>query len=498
MWQSPLARKAALLNGLAVLVLIMGSLWLNQMRKGLVNARLDGLLTQAELVTAILADVATVGEPEPALEAERATLVLNRIPFSPKTTFRLFGGDGSLIASNTSISRHIHTHTLSDQLPGEDEKSSPPQYTPLTQSEFQLLYSGKPVIGERRSVNDTRLARVAIPVQRVKAVLGVLVLDATDIDDVIAAERKALYPFVIIAFLVLFISNAWLVGAILHPMIRLTLAADNVRSGRAMSLEIPKLDTRKDEIGKMARAFQSMTSSLVDRAEHSARFAGDVAHELKNPLASIQSAIESLSVVKQQKQKDQLTAIIHADVKRIDHMVSAILASSRLEAELATQPMQIINMNDLVSQVVAGYKHLDDVADVMVSCKLPNETTVHISGLPDSIGRTLRNLIDNARTFAPKGTQVAVNLTVEDNMAIIHVDDCGPGVATENQARIFERFYTDRPSNQKHTNHSGLGLAIAKHITEGCGGKIGVGNRLNDDGLVAGARFWLAFPLIKT
>ncbi len=495
--RSPLARRAVLLNGLALLVLVMGSLWLNQMRKGLVEARIDGLLSQAGLVSGILADVATVGDPEPMLEADRAMLVLERIPLSATTDLRLYDREGRLIASHAAVSHDIQQRALPERR-GAKPMVRLPLSSPLSQDEMAQVLRGEVVTGERHTPHGLHVARVAVPIQRVQAVLGVLVLDGTDIDSVIAAERRALLPFVIAALMVLIISNAWLAGAVVRPMIRLARAADQVRLGTRRRLQVPKMMARKDEIGHLARALEAMTTRLTERAELSAQFAGDVAHELKNPLASIRSAIETLEVVETEADKDQLRKIIAHDVARIDRLVSEILAASRLEAEAATAPMGVLDLSALVGDIVRAYGHLEHDRNVSVQLTSESDGPLWVRGLEDPLGRVVRNLIDNALTFSPAGGCVRVGVQATDGQVEIHVDDDGPGIAPESLPHIFKRFYTHRPNTSKGPGqHSGLGLAIAQQIIEICGGQIRAENRTDEHGQIQGARFVVAFPQQK-
>ncbi len=500
LWRSALARRTALLNFMGLTVLVVGALALNDIRKGLVEAKIETLEAQALLMTSVLADAATVGSPEPRLEDTRARAILQRLPVPPSARIRLFDATGVLLADSDVISDHITTLPLpaADAMP---HSAADPNLVTRTHADNVLradiaaALSGEIVAAERQNSAGRRVASVALPVQRVKAVLGVLVIEAGDIDAVIAAERRSLLPFIFVAVMVTLASSIWLAAAVVGPLARLARAADAVRLGYRREITLPDVARRSDEIGELTRAMGGMTQTLIDQADANARFAADVAHEIKNPLASIRSAAETLGLAKDETARQRLLQIMASDVARMDRLITETLHASRLDAEVARAPLQVLDLATVLDSVMTGYA-ISHPRQMVFSRS--DASPFLIRALDDPMGRVVRNLVDNALSFSPAGGQVRVQLArhgkAPRGRVILTVDDDGPGLPADALHRVFDRYYTQRPVSDARSGHSGLGLAIVRQIVHAFGGQITAENRSSADGGIAGARFIVDLP----
>jgi len=353
---------------------------------------------------------------------------------------------------------------------------------------------GQHVAGLRRSENGDRVVSVSIPIQHVQAVLGVLTLEANDVDAIIARERRALIPFILIAIAVTLSSSLLLTQLIAQPVLRLARAADRVRLAGARAISLPDLARRNDELGDLARSLEDMTHALSERMDAIESFAADVAHEIKNPLTSLRSAVETLDLVTEPAARERLLRILKNDVQRLDRLVTDISNASRLDAELSRDAPKPIDLERLVGDIVGLYQATARPGDVTVRFHPSGgPERVIVSGREGSLGQVFRNLIDNARSFSPPGGRVDVALQHAAGRAIATVSDSGPGIPPENLETIFERFYTSRPKGTAFGINSGLGLSIARQIAEAHGGTLRAQNRVVD-GKVLGAVFLLMLP----
>jgi two-component system sensor histidine kinase ChvG len=292
-----------------------------------------------------------------------------------------------------------------------------------------------------------------------------------------------------------------LARTIAGPVRRLADAAERVRRRVRSRVEIPDFTHRKDEIGDLSGTLRDMTNVLYSRIEAIESFAADVAHELKNPLTSLRSAVETIPLAKTQESKQRLFAVIQHDVSRLDRLISDISDASRLDAELQRQESAPVNLHTLLNTVVsvANEVRLDDGVNVALSFEGGGPKAFIVPGHDSRIGQVIDNLIANARSFSAPGGSVRVTARRIRDMVEIVVDDDGPGIRPDAMVKIFDRFYTDRP-HQGFGNNSGLGLSISKQIIEAHGGKIWAENRRGvpthdgADPLILGARFVLQLP----
>jgi two-component system sensor histidine kinase ChvG len=352
-------------------------------------------------------------------------------------------------------------------------------------------------------VNDRGevIVSVAVPVQRFRAVRGVLMLSTqgADIDDMVEAERLAIVKVFLVAAAVMVVLSMLLAGTIAGPVRRLADGAERVRRRIRSRVEIPDFTRRRDEIGDLSGALREMTNALYTRIEAIESFAADVAHELRNPLTSLRSAVETLPLAKSEDSRRRLLEVIEHDVKRLDRLITDISDASRLDAELQRQEAGTVDLPKQLEALVTAAKELrtDDVK-VTLSFEGGNLSAFKLPGHDSRIGQVVSNLIDNARSFSPPGANVRVTCRRLKNEVEIIVDDDGPGIRPEALEKIFERFYTDRP-HQGFGQNSGLGLSISKQIVDAHGGSIRVENRTsvaaaNQAPRVLGARFVVRLP----
>jgi two-component system sensor histidine kinase ChvG len=315
-----------------------------------------------------------------------------------------------------------------------------------------------------------------------------LVMDrnARDIRRIVRAERGRLGLIIGFAILLSVLMSLFLARTIARPLRLLAQAARSVRLGRAREVIVPRLPSRSDEIGQLARAFSDMNAALQARIDATGNFAADVSHELKNPLASLASAAQSLSAVKDAALQAQLIAIITDDVQRLDRLITDISDLSRIDGQLARATFERIDIGQLVETLVAARSVRNPETAQRIAFARPKTGSAMVKGDPTRLSRALENLIDNAFSFSPPGGIVRIGASRARSRVILSVEDEGPGVPANARTAIFERFHSDRPSEESFGKHSGLGLSIVKAIVEAHEGDVKVESRGRG---VSGARF---------
>ncbi len=575
---SSLTRRIVVLNLGGLVALLAGFLYLNQFREGLIDARVQSLQTQGEIIAAAIAASATVDtdaitvDPEkllklapgestsasdgvqPALEfslnPERVGPLLRRLVSPTRLRARIYDRDGYLLLDSRSVSGR--SNILRFDLPpasgpvGTQDASSFLQRAidfmrRLTRRPELPLYediglgNGRnyPEVGGaldgrlqsvvRANAKGETIISVAVPIQRFRSVRGALLLSTMggDIDAIIATERWGIIRIFLVSAGVMLLLSLFFTNTITEPMRRLAEAAERVRRGAKSRQEIPDFSDRQDEIGHLSGALRDMTKALYNRIEAIEHFAADVAHELKNPLTSLRSAVETLPIAKTDSARERLLAIIQHDVKRLDRLISDISDASRLDAELARADMDHVDLSAALRTVVdvsRAVERSDDVTIELTIRPAPGQAQSknwRVFGHDSRLGQVFNNLIDNARSFSKQGGTVRVLLWPERAMGVggqqidgyeIIVDDDGPGIPHEAFERVFERFYTDRPE-QGFGQNSGLGLSISRQIVEAHGGRIRALNRTrkhpegtdqeDPDDRILGARFVVWLPAAR-
>nr|WP_206696125.1 MULTISPECIES: two-component system sensor histidine kinase ChvG [Agrobacterium] len=552
---SSLTRRILFFNVAATVVLVGGILYLNQFREGLIDARVESLLTQGEIIAGAVSASASVDtnsitiNPEKLLELqagqsitpapndedlsfpinpERVAPVLRRLISPTRTRARLFDADANLLLD----SRHLYsrgqvlrfdlppvtpeTQTWGDWFTSMFNRmlqpSSLPQYKEAPGGDGSIYPEVMNALtGVRGAVvrvteKGELIVSVAVPVQRFRAVLGVLLLStqAGDIDKIVHAERLAIMRVFGIATLVNIVLSLLLSSTIATPLRRLSAAAIRVRRGARTREEIPDFSARQDEIGNLSIALREMTTALYDRIDAIESFAADVSHELKNPLTSLRSAVETLPRAKTEESKQRLTEIIFHDVRRLDRLISDISDASRLDAELARADASPLDLDVLMKGLVdisrqISTKKKSVTIDYVVDRKAGAKTSFVVNGHDLRIGQIVTNLIENARSFVTEESgRITVRLSRHKDRCIVQVEDNGPGIQAEDIDRIFERFYTDRPASEGFGQNSGLGLSISRQIAEAHGGSLRAENVVDKYGVISGARFTLSLPAAET
>ncbi|HWV40604.1 MAG TPA: stimulus-sensing domain-containing protein [Pseudorhodoplanes sp.] len=547
---SSLTRRIVFLNVAGLFALFVGILYLSQSRQFFIEARIRSLQVQAEIIASAIAASAAVetdsitidpdrllelqlgqtyGPDEAALEfpisPERVAPVLRRLISPTNTRARIYDREGVLLLDSRSLYGRgdVLRFDLQDGTvkPGFFEKQinsirkwlargDLPVYRELGPGEEGTAYPEVAAAVEGKTNSVVRINQrgevivsVATPLQRFRAVRGVLLLSTqgADIEDSIAAERLAIFKVFLVAAVIMTVLSMFLARTIAGPVRRLADAAERVRRRIRSRVEIPDFTHRKDEIGDLSGALREMTNVLYSRIEAIESFAADVAHELKNPLTSLRSAVETIPLAKTQESKERLFAVIQHDVSRLDRLISDISDASRLDAELQRQESAPVNLHTLLTTVVtvANEVRQDEGVHVALAFEGGGPQAFVVPGHDSRIGQVIDNLIANARSFSTPGGTVRVTARRVRDMVEIIVDDDGPGIRPDAMQKIFERFYTDRP-HQGFGNNSGLGLSISKQIIEAHGGKIWAENRRGvpthdgADPLILGARFVVQLP----
>jgi two-component system sensor histidine kinase ChvG len=551
---SSLTRRIVILNLAALLLLVSGILYLNQFRAGLTDARLASLNVQGEIIAGAIAASATMDpnaitidpdrlldleagqslsphdqvydDYEFAINPERVAPILRRLISPTRTRARIYDRDGTLVID----SRHLYSRgeILRFDLPPAAEEA--PSFIdgiwqtinlwlqradlPVYEELGAANGKGYPEVQSALDGNGRSLVRVtdrgelivsvATPIQRYGTVYGALFLSTQggDIDTIVRAERLAIVRVFVVAAAVTILLSILLAGTIAAPLRRLADAADRVRRGAKSRPEIPDYSHRGDEIGHLSQAFGDMTTALYNRIEAIESFAADVAHELKNPLTSLRSAVETLPLARTEEAKARLTAIIQHDVRRLDRLISDISNASRLDAELARQDAEPVDLRQVLEAVVGMVRETTppDGPKIRLDVAPADPEDYFVIGHDSRLGQVFNNLIDNARSFCRKDGTVRVKIRPVKTGVEIAVEDDGPGIRADQFERIFERFYTDRPDQESFGQNSGLGLSISKQIVEAHRGTIAVENRTRPNPApgeppeVIGARFTVRLP----
>jgi len=550
---SSLTRRIVSLNVAGLLALSIGIIFLSQFRAGLIDARVQSLLVQGQIIAGAIAASATVetdssitidpdkllglqpgesyGPSEEALyginfpiNPERVAPVLRRLVSPTKTRARIYDRDGVLLVDSRNLFGRgdvlrFDLPPPNAEKPGLFERAFIGVRRWLGRGDLPLYRElgagngrGYPEVAQALNGQNASMVRindrgdvivsVAVPVQRFRAVRGALMLSTqgADIDDMVEAERLAILKVFLVAAAVTIVLSILLAGTIAEPVRRLADAAESVRRRIRSRVEIPDFTRRRDEIGHLSGTLRDMTNALYSRIEAIESFAADVSHELKNPLTSLRSAVETLPVAKTDESRARLLAIIQHDVKRLDRLISDISDASRLDAELQRQETAPVDLAKLLSTLVAVANEVkrDDGVKVTLRFEGGGMRTFQAPGHDSRLGQVVDNLIENARSFAPSGGTVRITCRRHKSNIEICVDDDGPGVRPDALEKVFERFYTDRP-HQGFGQNSGLGLSISKQIVEAHGGAIWVENRIGMPGAdgtptVLGARFIVRLP----
>ncbi|KGB80970.1 histidine kinase [Rhodovulum sp. NI22] len=523
--RSPLARKIMTFNLLGLIVLVAGVLYMNPGRDSLVQQREEAFINQAELIADVFeAQLPKVGPVSFASgDGVDAVETMAGLDLGRGVEVFLFENSDALVASSVGMPRRapppreaderstLITDFLDRILQGmsrviRPQKTPPPQIGPADHARRLVPHTlaGATVSQTATDGNGDTVFSVATPVMRDGQVLGVVAVTsaAGAIDQLVRVEREQVLQMYIIAMLVSVGMSLVLASTIANPLSDLAAAAEIGRDKNSQKfspsrVRIPDLTARPDEIGRLSGALRGMVTALYDRIDANEQFAADVAHEIKNPLASLRSAVGTLHVAKREDQRIKLLNVIEHDVRRLDRLVSDISNASRLDSELVREEEESFNLLKLLESLAnhlgndAREKGVDFISD------LPPEPII-INGLEARLAQVFVNLITNAISFCEEGDAVRIWARKRENRVLVVIEDTGPGIPDQALTKIFNRFYSERPVGQ-FGNHSGLGLAISKQIVEAHGGVIWAENiRPTDADITSdplGARFVVGLPV---
>ena len=523
---SALTQRILFLNAFALFILMGGVLWVQSNRAGLIEERISGIRDQALIVAGALAEYTTVQDRR-SIDPELAEPLLRQLIAPTHLRARIYSTIGRLqIDTRYLLARNIVT---TQQLPPPVSANPMVAFFERTVATAKRLYDGlmgvrplaslapyfeagengrvydevnRALMGEsgssvRVTEQDSLVLSVAAPIRRFGTLYGVLLLttESGDIDGILKEERRALVEVFLVAFGALLLSSVYLAGFIAAPIRRLAAAAELVRRGRGGRDPIPAIPDRGDEIGELANSLSAMTHALYDRIDAIESFAADVAHELKNPITSLKSAVEMLERTKQPDDRERLAAVVTHDLQRIDRLITDISDASRLDAELSRGDSQPVDIVRLLDTIVTIYKDAGLPRSIRIEFARDSVRSAVVQGLDERLGQVFRNLIDNAISFSPEGGIVKVAALSAGTVVRASVEDDGQGIPEDDLERIFNRFYTQRPIEHGFGKNSGLGLAIARQIVGSLGGRISAENKCDAQGNRKGARFIVELPL---
>ncbi len=523
LWASPLTRKIITFNLIALNVLVAGILYLNSSRESLAVQRAASFVSEAELIADVMEAQLPDGQPVDLSAGEGVDIekTLSGLDLRSGINVFVFGTDGILISelegasderakglSNGSANKTILTDGL-NWLWGAVSAPFQPDIAAISIEDrlkpviAAALTDGAQIKEERDEAGATLIA-VATPIEQNGVAVGAVAIASAsgEIDRLVRGERERVLQMFIIATLVSIGLSLVLASTIANPLADLAAAAElgrdkDARKKNPGRIRIPDLTARPDEIGRLSGALRGMVSALYNRIEGNEQFAADVAHEIKNPLASLRSAVGTLRMIKREDQRDKLLDVIDHDVRRLDRLVSDISNASRLDSELVKEEEEPFNLMKMLANLGqylgedAKSKGIDFIID------LP-EAPITVQGLEARLAQVFVNLITNAISFCEDGDAIRVWARKRENRILIVVEDTGPGIPDQALAKIFNRFYSQRP-DEHFGNNSGLGLAISKQIVEAHGGVIWAENiRPTDADITSdplGARFVVGLPL---
>jgi two-component system sensor histidine kinase ChvG len=518
---SPLMIRIMAVNAIALIILVGGVLYLNEFRQNLLEARTEALMVQATIIAGALGESAVAGPEAVTIDLAPSRQIITRLVGPTENRARLFSTTGGMIADSLFLAgdkkltqeplrqldytpdlreqiveklhEFLDTFTKKDDVPVSVDG---PTVRAEDIDEVASALDGLEASQARLAEDGQLIINVAVPVQRFRRVLGALLLtgQTSDIEAIVRAEQMLTVKVFIGALGVTVLLSFFLGRTLVRPIRVLARAAERVRGGIGREENIPEFANRRDEIGDLSRSLSDMTGALyrqIDAVEH---FAADVAHEIKNPLSSMRSALETIRMTDKPDIQNKLLAILEDDVRRIDRLITDISDASRLDAELIRGKAELIDVGVMTATLVDAYKTTGKVDHVRIEFSGDEAGVYQAYGIEARLGQVWRNLLDNAISFSPENSVITVNLSRQGKKVFLSVQDQGPGLPQGAEEKIFSRFYSERPQSEAFGRHSGLGLAISKQVIEAHGGTIIADNILDDAGNVRGARFMVELP----
>ena len=538
-WLSPLLRRILLLNALPPALLAAALLYLDQYQNGLLAAEVEALRTQARIYAGAIAEAATrTRDDRTTLVPEAARPLLRRlVEPSPNTQARLFDTTGLLVADSrvregpggaivteplpppeprgafagtvagiydrilALLPRGAQEDVMVDVNPDAPSFDWQPEFGGTGQAggdrreELRVALEGGVPPYIRRTSDGRLLVSVAEPARRGAATVGIVLLtrEAREVDARLLEIRVSVLALFGLALVLTVLASFYLARTLATPILQLAESAAAMREGEGRAGSVPKaLLARDDEIGVLARDLQAAARALWARIDANERFAADVAHELRNPLTSVRSAIETLRRIEDTAKQRRLLQIISDDAVRMDRLINDISDSSRVDAELSRTIAQPVDVAPILGALAELHAATRDDGDPAVEIEAPERVIVR--GVEGRLVQVFRNLIGNAVSFSPKDGKVTVRARPVGSFVEFTIEDEGPGIPEAKLESIFDRFYSERPYGERFGQHSGLGLSISRQIVEGLRGRIAAENRRDADGKVLGARFTVRLP----
>lgn len=495
-----LTRRILAVNLIPLLVLAGSLFFLDSYRRQLLDERFKLARIEAQITAEALAGATR----------ERQDALLVQIGKEQRMRLRTYAADGTLVADSFELSEPSFTFDDPVAEPFYEDLArwtdnavnaivgapSPPPYAEPADTVADAWPELARVRQQRLSQIELRRAPDGTPVINAAAPVGVegasllTTRNAADITQSVRNARSSLMTIIVLAMLVSTILSLYLASTIIDPLRRLVVATQRVRQGREREVEVPRMDTRADEIGMLARAVSDMTTTLRQRIDAVESFAADVAHEIKNPLASLRSATDTLPRVEDPALRAQLIEVALHDVKRIDRLVTEISEASRIDAELSRAVFETVDLGELFVNVVARKQARNETRDCRVEVQRDDEGLL-VMGVPIRLERVVDNLLDNAVSFSPPGGRIAIAIGRAGDRVQASVCDEGPGIPEDAREKVFRRFHSHRPDNESFGNHSGLGLAIGRTIMEAHDGSLSV---VDGNGDLTGACIVMELP----
>ncbi len=535
-WLSPLTRRILVLNLIPLGMLVGAILYMGEYRDNLFQNELDSLVSEGEIFASALAESAVVFNEagEQVLDEGIAARIGRRLAAAPASSnfgppdlrARLFSMERQLVVDTLQVVGAVGAHVSIKVLPPLSEGDFMAEvlssmYDTIfdlfpydqdlelyVESPIQLAVDYDEVMDAYELGTQTRarvredgslVLSVAVPVETsLQTIVGVLMLtrEGRDIEAALRDVRVDVLQIFAIAIGLTIMLSFYLAGTIARPVRRLADAAERVRYGQGRDVHIPDFSERGDEIGDLSGSLRDMTQALYSRLDAIERFAADVAHEIKNPLASMRSAVETVCRVSDPNQQQRLLGIIQQDVQRLDRLITDISDASRLDAELSRAQQDAVDVGGMLESLMEIYSSMhgsDSDRPMHFKLTLGEAKRLRVPGIESRLMQVFQNIISNAISFNPVDATIQVSAQPVDEMVRVRIDDEGPGIPPGKELKIFERFYSERPEAEGFGNNSGLGLNISKQIVESQGGTVTAENRIGDGGKVLGARFtiWL-------
>lgn len=524
---SPLTRRILAVNVVALLIPIGGLLYVGPYRDSLIDADLESLRSQGEMIAGAIGESAIEITPTGGqfIDLEPARHIVRRLSAASRIRSRLFLTSGEMAADSSRLLGGRWVVQVQDLPPPREsnwlldwvidsidvavgwlsygEKLEP--YTERADQragdypEVQRAFTGEIIGVVRAGGTSGYILTVAIPVQRYRQVIGVLLLskDGIEIEASVRAIRLTVLAVFAGAMLATILLSLYLARTIAQPVLRLAAAAERIRrSSRSQQQQIPDFTGRGDEIGELSGVLREMTDALHQRMDAIERFAADVSHEIKNPLTSLRSAVETAARVRDPQQLQRLMAVIQEDVQRLDRLITDISNASRLDAELSRAESEPVDIGKMVHALADMYETTRLPNGPLLKVQVQQGVKLGVLGVEDRLVQVMRNLIANAQSFSPPNGTILIKAGRTNGYVEVVVEDEGPGIPESKMTAIFDRFYTERPKGEKFGTHSGLGLSISKQIIEAHRGTIRAMNRYAEDDpkKVLGARFTVRLP----